>query len=328
MLNRIKRIFPKSVKDSVKEYLQSIVFERQPEIITLPEEEAAIFKEFLQEQGYSNEEINFNISKNDTMYQNALKNKVNPTEAHLSYLLTGLQIAQVVRAILEYKFKDLNQIEAFLDFAAGYGRVTRFLLPLLSPQRLYVSEIKARAVAFQQQQFGVQGFLSTEEPENLSINQQFDCILALSLFTHLPAATFEKWLRRLCELLSPNGLLMFTVQDITQLDKQEVTGDKSNDFVFKNKNEELRLHTSESPLDVNQYGTTYVSEKFLQEILPRLPLKNKKYCRYEKAIGSQYLYVFSQNKQDDLTGLSGLSFISSAGLKEEYHQFRQIRKKQ
>lgn len=319
MLNRIKRIFPKPVKDYVKEYLQSLVFERQPEIITLPEEEAVIFKEFLREQGYSSEEINFNISKNDTMYQNALKNKVNPTEAHLSYLLTGLQIAQVVRTILEHKFRDLNQIEAFLDFAAGYGRVTRFLLPLLSPQSLYVSEIKARAVAFQQQQFGVKGFLSTEEPENLPIDQQFDCILALSLFTHLPAATFERWLRRLCELLSPHGILMFTVKDITQLAKQGVTGNKNNDFVFKNKNEELRLHTSESPLDVNQYGTTYVSEKFLQEILPKLPLRSQKYCRYEEAIGSQYLYIFSQNEQDNF---AGISLIKSAEFKEKYQQFR------
>ena len=66
------------------------------------------------------------------------------------------------RQVVEWKFDSLEKVAAFLDFASGYGRFTRFLVQHLPADRIWVSDIQADAVAFQEEQFGVHGFVGDE----------------------------------------------------------------------------------------------------------------------------------------------------------------------
>src|SRR5207245_7093403 len=88
----------------------------------------------------------------------------------------------------------------------------------------------------------------------------FDVILASSFFSHLPASSFEAWLRRLYSLLAPGGLLLFSVHG-----KPLLTGaaaDWSEGIVFHLESETRRL-------DPAIYGTSYVTEEFVGRMAAR-----------------------------------------------------------
>jgi 2-polyprenyl-3-methyl-5-hydroxy-6-metoxy-1,4-benzoquinol methylase len=52
-----------------------------------------------------------------------------------------------------------------------------------------VSDIDHRAVDFVKDKLGVRGFYSAPTAEQLSHDQRYDVIVAVSLFSHLPSAT-------------------------------------------------------------------------------------------------------------------------------------------
>ncbi|ERT03527.1 hypothetical protein M595_6535, partial [Lyngbya aestuarii BL J] len=112
------------------------------------------------------------------------------------------------------------------------------------------------AVQFQQESFGVNGIISTVNPTDYSVNQKFDCILACSFFSHLPEKTFTLWMKTLYNLITPAGILMFSVHDRDLLPPDSKI--KSDELLF--------IPQSESQsLDVYEYGTSYVGEEFVTQ---------------------------------------------------------------
>ncbi|MDI9638157.1 class I SAM-dependent methyltransferase [Oscillatoria amoena NRMC-F 0135] len=123
------------------------------------------------------------ICERDEMYQFALnKAEGNATQAALRYYTNGRRIFDCVRQIVEPYFDGFQNVSAFLDFACGYGRFTRFLLQELEKEKIWVSDIYPEAVKFQTEEFGVQGVYSTSQPQDYPTLRQFDCILASSFF--------------------------------------------------------------------------------------------------------------------------------------------------
>lgn len=172
------------------------------------------------------------------------------------YLSSGAALWSTMRQVIEWRFGSLTKVTRLLDFASGFGRVTRHMISELPADRVWVSDIYADAVGFQQKQLGVHGFVSTPLPEELDCNESFDVIVVSSLFTHLPAATFEPWLKRLGSLLTPSGLLMFSVHDERLLGQSaELPG---SGILFHEISESARLPKE-------QYGTAWVSEDFVRE---------------------------------------------------------------
>jgi SAM-dependent methyltransferase len=138
-----------------------------------------------------------------------------------------------------------------LDFASGYGRLTRFLVHENVADEVTVSDILEGGMAFQAEQFGVRTILSTTLPENFAAPERYDLIFVASLFTHLPPATFTAWLRRLTELLEPEGLLVFSVHD-------ESIAPAAVEGIRFATNSESRV------LDTSEYGSTWVTEAYVR----------------------------------------------------------------
>src|SRR5258706_14020787 len=124
---------------------------------------------------------------------------------------SGWNASRTVHRLLTWHFGEKARSIQLLDFASGFGRVTRFLVQHLPPEQVWVSDIFEDAVRFQRQRFAVQGFQSSAEPEGLTCDEHFDCIVASSFFSHLPATTFTLWLKKLASLLRPAGMLIFSV---------------------------------------------------------------------------------------------------------------------
>lgn len=168
--------------------------------------------------------------------------------ALVSYFQNGLEQFRLVKHIATWR----GPIQRMLDFASGYGRLTRFLLHEHLADELTVSDILEGGMEFQAAQFGVKTILSKTNPEEFEAPEKYDLIFVASLFTHLPASTFTRWLQKLAELLTPAGLLIFTVHD-ESLAPTNVDG-----ILFESRSESRVL-------DVDDYGSTWVTEAYVRE---------------------------------------------------------------
>jgi SAM-dependent methyltransferase len=97
-----------------------------------------------------------------------------------------------------------------LEFAAGFGRVSRHLLHQAPNIDFTVSDIHPSAVQFAKETLGLTGFKSEARPEQLILPARYDFIFTLSFFSHMPDSTFGAWLALLYSALNEGGLLLFT----------------------------------------------------------------------------------------------------------------------
>ena len=205
--------------------------------------------------------VNLNVAEHDEMLGvlHHLRGERGP--ALVMYFNSGLFIWSALRRALEWRFGELAKVGRLLDFASGWGRVTRFLVRDLPPERVWVSDIDAAAVRFQERELGVHGVISAASPAGFTPAERFDAILVSSLFTHLPEATFEPWLARLWSLLAPGGLLLFSVHDriLVPPGRELPPGGLLFDEISES-----------ASLDRAGYGTTWVDETFVRLAIGRV----------------------------------------------------------
>jgi SAM-dependent methyltransferase len=265
----------------------------------------------------SPEMLNTSIHPNDEMYvftERAFHGQRN--QALCSYFGTGKQIYDAVRQVVDWRFGGFRNVSSFLDFAAGYGRSTRFIVLDLSPGRLWVSEISRTAVQFQEAEFGVHGLLSQTNPEEFVCDQRFGCIAVVSLFTHLPERTFVPWLRRLCGLLETGGCLIFSTHGPT-VNPNLTIPDSGLRF-----EEQSEIDT----LSKQDYGSTFVTERFVRRAIQEAT-NGEGVCRYlpQGLCRFQDLYVVTRSQPpglDDLDYSSGPSGWLDSCLRAKANEFR------
>ena len=168
---------------------------------------------------------------------------------------------QALDQIVRQAFGGFDGVTSLLDFASGYGRLTRALLQRMPAERIWVSDIYGEAIDWQVRTFGVNGFASVPDPAALSHGRKHDVIFVGSLFSHLPAELFRAWLQRLHGMLSPGGVLAFSVHDASILPPdQSIDGSGIRFFPW----------SESGSLDPAIYGMTYVTEAFVADAIARL----------------------------------------------------------
>jgi SAM-dependent methyltransferase len=243
----------------------------------------------------SSDRVNSLIHKDDEMFVFTLGKKQSDRDLSASdYFETGKRIADSVGQLVRWKFGGFQNVNRFLDFASGYGRVTRFLVQEIGPERVWVSDISASAVEFQKETFGVHGFVSVRQPKALEVTERFDCILVCSLFSHLPESTFVPWLEKLYSLLAPNGLLIITTHD------ESLRGAKPNDGPVFWFSEESEIDT----LDKKEYGSTFVNEHYVRAAIKGATAGRGSYFRIPKGLNRyQDLYLIAGPPEPDFSTL-------------------------
>ncbi|MEZ2276374.1 MAG: methyltransferase [Microcoleus sp.] len=260
--------------------------------INLDMVENSVIKALIGEQAKFPEHFKQNICEDDEMYLFALRNVKNDSDrALVRYYSLGRRIMDTVKQVVDWHFGDFENVPSFLDFACGYGRFTRFLIQEMPPERVWVSDISTQAVKFQTEYFGVNGIVSTGNPENYLTDQKFDCIVANSFFSHMPERTFGGWLQNLYNLLNPNGILMFSVHD--ECLRAPGTEMPATGLLFSPNSEIESLNKQE-------YGTTYVTENFVREIVHRVSDGKAFVHRIEKGLCRfQDLYIVTNHLVKD-----------------------------
>jgi 2-polyprenyl-3-methyl-5-hydroxy-6-metoxy-1,4-benzoquinol methylase len=238
------------------------------------------------------EGICYDIDSRDEMYLYSLAAAGGELDLAIAqYLQVGCEAAQIYGHLVAAALGSREAGVKILDFAGGYGRVTRFLPKLLPNAQIWASDILRPAVAFQVANLGVNGFDSQLNPEELNATEGFDAIFVTSLFTHLPDATFGRWLKKLYSLLNDTGVLLFTTLDTA------LASDRAESVAGI-----LFEPESEIPsLDTADYGRTYVSEGYVGERVRSLAESGTEYHRFPRRLGGyQDINILSKNLEPNL----------------------------
>ena len=175
------------------------------------------------------------------------------------YLADGWRTLSELLLLMDAAGAPLTKARSMLEFAAGFGRFTRHLAPLL-PGRLTVADVQPGSVDFLREQFGVAGFYSGNDPAKLEIPGRYDLVFVLSMFTHLPPPMWTPWLRKLFSAVAPGGHLVFTVHHEALEGHAIQYGPDGTHFVASSESNALLAE---------QYGTTFAKRPWVEAEVAR-----------------------------------------------------------
>lgn len=175
------------------------------------------------------------------------------------YLSDGWRTLSELLILLEKLNIRLSDCGSFLEFASGFGRFTRHLVNAVGCSHLFVSDVVDGSVDFLRDTFGVSGFYSSLDPRQMEVEKKFEIIFVLSLFSHLPEASWQPWISKLMSMLEPGGVLIFTTHgERACRDMGYVLPEGGYGFV-----EQSESRTLEGAC----YGTTFASEQYVTTAL-------------------------------------------------------------
>jgi SAM-dependent methyltransferase len=140
---------------------------------------------------------------NDFMFLNSSAREI------ASYTERAQNVMSLIEEALSKAGKTFDDVERWLDFGCGYGRVVRFLVGRVPAERVFVSDVIGEGVEFCAAEFGVQPLYSHAELDRVSLGS-FDFIYAVSVITHLNEPNSTSFLRLLGESLTEGGIALFT----------------------------------------------------------------------------------------------------------------------
>jgi SAM-dependent methyltransferase len=263
-------------------------------------ETSPFVRAFLTDQGIAEGSLDLAIDDRDEMLSFLVAAQEGDRDRALfAYFRSGLSVADAMTQALRWRFGGMDKVGRLLDFASGYGRVTRFFLRELPAERVCVADVYADGVRFQTERFGVQGIVSTVRPEDFSSPEsveRFDAITVTSLFTHLPDRRFVDWLRVLLGLLRPGGVLLFSVHGPEVLPPGVPMPESG--MLFQELSESASLDTSD-------YGSTWVTEDYVRAAVERAADGPVSVHRLLRGLCNyQDLYVVTREAGTDFAGLA------------------------
>jgi Methyltransferase domain len=196
------------------------------------------------------------------------------------------------------KFKELvercgfktDQGHNLLEFASGYGCVSRHLQKVMPRSLITACDIHDEAIEFLQNKLGIHAILSKSNPEDLVFKEKYDLVFALSFFSHIPKNNFALWLRALKQCVKRSGYFVFTTHGLVskrlhfgsdcQLD--------SEGFYFAPMSEQ-------KDLSVADYGSTVVAPRFVFSLIEKLEGISLNYFQEGFWWGHQDVYVLKSD---------------------------------
>ena len=156
------------------------------------------------------------IHPEDMIWQFLLRRRNLPTpEAAVQhYFSDGSESARKLWGIVREHLPSVGSSRkaSILEFASGYGMVTRHLANMPGQPRLVACDIHQEAVDFIRDRLHQPAIMSRHLPEEAIFGESFDVVFALSFFSHIPEATFTRWLAALFAAVRPGGILVFSFQ--------------------------------------------------------------------------------------------------------------------
>jgi SAM-dependent methyltransferase len=97
--------------------------------------------------------------------------------------------------------------QKILDFGAGAGRVTRWLVAAFPEAEIHACDVRDEDMAFCREALGVEARPISPDVGLLKFTGRYDLIWVGSVITHLSAADARRLVNKLFDQLEPNGVL-------------------------------------------------------------------------------------------------------------------------
>ena len=208
-------------------------------------------------------DVSRTIHPADEMFKTAKISLPELGKASAYYFSSGALVASKVEQYLRSVAFDPARM-SLLDFACGYGRVTRHFAKVF--QEIVCSDLDPDMLRFVEEITGAAGFLSNVELEKVNWPaRRFDVVFSFSLFTHLNPAIWEPWFWALSEMVEPGGLMFISTRGVEFAKR---TGEPVQDgerVRFTEKNE------TAGRLDKAIYGQTTLAREFVDDVLAKHP---------------------------------------------------------
>jgi SAM-dependent methyltransferase len=226
--------------------------------------------------------VNATIHPSDFIFQYILGRKDGVRAAVKRYFATGNMSANKLRGILLNDLKIANKPMSVLEFASGYGCVSRHLKRFSDEIDLWASDIHDEARDFYVGCLDMKFIKSVAAPSDFKPSQTFDAVFALSFFSHIPQATWGQWVRALFACIRQGGYLVFTTHGIVS--NRGLKGFSEKGFKFE-------PHSEQKDLSVQEYGTTFTTPAFVRGEVSKLENAELSLFREGDWWGHQDLYV-------------------------------------
>ena len=199
--------------------------------------------------------VNPEIHPSDFIFQYILSKNDGVKAAVKKYFDTGNMSADKLLAILVDEIKFDKGPISLLEFASGYGCVSRHLKQFSEKIDLWASDIHEEAREFYVSCLRIKFIKSVSAPSDFNPSMTFDAVFALSFFTHMPEATWGQWLRKLFACVRQGGSLIFTTHGVTS--NRGLNGFSEKGFKFQRQSEQ-------KDLSVYEYGHTCTTPEFVR----------------------------------------------------------------
>lgn len=186
------------------------------------------------------------IHFNDFMFLNS------STEEVTSYAERARNVMTLIDETLTAAGKTVDDVNRWLDFGCGYGRVIRFLVERVPSERIFATDVIEEGVEFCRSEFEVKPVYSAPDLTTVKLGT-YDFIYAISVITHLNERNSVAFLRLLGEALSPGGIAMFTTHGEWSIENAAEYGP------------EYELKKSEIAQSVRERGFAYLPYSFVRE---------------------------------------------------------------
>lgn len=211
-------------------------------------------------------------------------------EAVRYYFYDGANSAGKLSSLLFSQLGLSRSADAsLLEFASGYGCVTRHLAKELAPINIVSCDIHEAACDFISSVIGVESILSAHNPEDLGVeNNSYDAVFALSFFSHMPDRTWGRWLKVLFDKTKPGGYLIFTTHGMATWANIGKPAIPESGIWFAPTSEQ-------KDLDVAEYGSTIVTPEYVRRAVSDVLHQDILYMSEAEWWGHQDLYVVKKS---------------------------------
>jgi len=223
------------------------------------------------------------------------------------YFNNGLDSARKLQRLLTEICGYQNKPVDLLEFASGYGCVSRHIPSTIPLCNLTACDIHEQATSFLKDKLDINVVLSSSIPEDLHIGNKYDVVFALSFFSHMPKTSFSRWIQRLASFVKPGGFLIFTTHGMVS--RKVCFGDcllDGDGFYFHPSSEQKDLSKSE-------YGNAVAASKYVFSLVDNSPMLSLKLFHEGYWWGHQDLYVVkvSAVQEESVNNISLLERIKS-----------------
>lgn len=208
----------------------------------------------------SKHQVKPSVHPQDFIFHFLIENKSfdNLASAVAYYFDDGARSAVKLKCLLQEICGWQGEPIKILEFASGYGCVTRHLNNVMPNIAITSCDIHLDAIKFITQELAGKAVISASVPEQLNVPEEYDIVFALSFFSHMPKATWTRWFNALLSKVKTGGFLVFTTHG--WLSRKFIGFPKvdKDGFWFAGSSEQKDLDTSE-------YGLTLVTPGFVFE---------------------------------------------------------------